>query len=568
MGLKGKLIRIFGIVIVIMIAVGGIGVWKMRTIVREYTGITDDSAPAIQALLSLKSDMNQFRVAEFALLNADNAAAIQQEGNTLRQMGDDMFAQQKKLESLPNLNGQTELMKTYKAAWSDYMTQDVTIKMLTDQSTPEARAEANAILVGTMAQIIIPAREAIDKMVELHVDHSSRQVQAAKRSYTTGTWFMLGTVLFGSVIGLLLGLWYAVRLSRQIKTITLAATAMSKGDLRVQRLEDRSNDELGVLAKAFNQLSQDLRSLTEGIRENAASLLSMTQEVNSSVEQTSQASQEIAVSIQTVATSADQQQCGVNEMSGITQQIIVGLGKVATNSQTVTRSVSLAQAAAENGHQYLNKASGQMTEISQATQLTSRKIYSLEETSTAVGQIVETISSIAEQTNLLALNAAIEAARAGEQGRGFAVVADEVRNLAEQSKQATREIETLISGIRTTITDTVEAMSLSTQEVESGTQVVNQAGLAFVDILREINAVAEEVGTVATSVEEMAVGSAEIAEGMNSLLTSAKESLNSTQTISASAEEQSAAMEQVTASIFTLHEMAQKLHNSVNRFQL
>ena len=568
MGLKGKLMRIFGLVIVIMITVGGIGVWKMRMIVREYSGITDESAPAIQALLSLKSDINQFRVAEFALLNATNEVAIQQENNILRQMGDDMVAQQKKLESFPYLNGQAELMKTYKVAWSNYMTQDVTIKMLTNQYSPEARAEANALLVGTMAQIIIPAREAIDKMVELHVDHSSMQVQAAKRSYTTGTLFMLGTVLFGSLIGLFLGWWYAFRLSRQMKTITLAATAMSQGDLRVQRLEDQSNDELGVLSQAFNQLSQDLRVLTQGIRENADSLLSMTQEVNFSVEQTNHAGQEITVSIQTVAISADQQQRGVNEMSDTLRQIIGGLGEVASNSQTVTRSVNLAQVAAENGHQYLDKASGQMTEISQATQLTSQKIFSLEETSTAVGQIVQTISSIAEQTNLLALNAAIEAARAGEQGRGFAVVADEVRKLAEQSRQATQEIETLISGIRTTITEAVQAMSLSTQEVVSGTQVVSRAGSAFVDILHEINAVAEEVGTVATSVEKMAVGSSEIVEGMKSLLSSAEESLNSTHTISASAEEQSAAMEQVTASIFTLHKMAQKLHDSVNRFQL
>lgn len=568
MGLKGKLLRIFVIVNCIMLAVGGIGVWKMRSIVSAYSGITEVGDPTIQALLRLKSDMNQFRVAEFALLNALDPDSMKLERDTLRQMGDDMVAQQKILEALPNLPGEADLMKIYKQSWGNYLMQDVSVQMLTSRNSVESRNEANTLLAGDMMQAIIPAREAIDKMVALHDEQSKQQIASADLAFHSGTLFMLITVFIGMSLGIILGWWYAARLSRQLKTITKAANIMSKGDLRIQRLEEKSKDELGLLAHAFNQLAEDLRGLTHEIRENADTLVSMTQEVNASVEQTNQASQEIAATIQTVATAADQQQLGVTSMSETIRQISAGLGEVAMNSQTVTRSVTLAQEAAGNGQQFLDKATGQMIEISQATQQTSQKIYSLEEASTAVGQIVQTISSIAGQTNLLALNAAIEAARAGEHGRGFAVVADEVRKLAEQSGQATQEIESLISGIRSTITEAVNAMSHSTRQVESGTNVVNKAAAAFEDILREINDVASEVEAVATSVEEMAAGSEEIVDGMNILLSSAEESLNSTQSISASAEEQSAAMEQVSSSIYTLNEMAQKLHNTVNRFQV
>jgi len=567
-GLRGKLLAIIIVVNLILLTVGGIGIWKMQSIVKLYSQITDESSPTIQALLTLKSDINQYRAAEFGLIAAESLEDTNRQRDVLYAMRDDIIVQKRFLESQPDIPGETELFQEFQTAWDNYSRLDVEVQVLTGRYSPEARVQANELLVGEMADAIIPVQESLDQMVDLHISNSDQQSAAARDALESGTLFMIITVLIGILVGLILGSWYAIRLSRQLKTVTQAATDIAKGDLSIKNIKVSSRDEVGVLSSTFNTLTNDLRALTMEIRQDADSLTGMTVEVNASIEQTNTASQEIAQSIQTVAAVSDMQQTQVNQLHATTALITAGLNEVAHNSQNVTLASNNTQTAAKQGLLCLNEATRQMSEISLATQVTSGKIYSLEGTSRAVGQIVKTISSISEQTNLLALNAAIEAARAGEQGRGFAVVADEIRKLAEKSNNATLEIHTLISSINATITEAVSAMTESNNQVNTGTQVLEQANLAFGDILREIETVVIEVQGVAQAVDKMTAGNEEIIEGINNILVSTQDSLTSTQEISAAAEEQSAAMQEVTASVHELSNMTQKLHQAVSRFVL
>jgi methyl-accepting chemotaxis protein len=346
------------------------------------------------------------------------------------------------------------------------------------------------------------------------------------------------------------------------------------------------------LANAANQAGQATNQISNTIQQVAKG----TADQASSITKTAAAIDQMAKATEGVAKGAQEQSRAISRTSEITSQINTAIQQVMGNAGSVSRDSAVAAEAARSGAVTVDETLQGMQSIKAKVGASAEKVQEMGQRSGEIGAIVETIEDIASQTNLLALNAAIEAARAGEHGKGFAVVADEVRKLAERSSQATKEIGGLIAGIQLTVAEAVKAMDEGSKEVEIGVASANKAGTALSDILtaaqavndqaalagkaaEEMNAASGElvnaVDTVSAVVEEntaateeMAANSTEVTQAVESIASVSEENSAAIEEVSASAEEMSAQVEEVTASAQSLEELAHNLQQVVNRFKL
>lgn len=391
------------------------------------------------------------------------------------------------------------------------------------------------------------------------------EVTGAVSALTAITMATIAVVL---LIASLLIVGYARHIARPIIGLEAAASRIAGGDISLTKLGIVSNDELGRLGQAFEKMTENLQLLIRKINAATDHVATSTEELTASAEQSSQAASQVAVAIGDVATGAERQLKAVDETGAIVGQMSAGAKHIAAQVDTVAETSTKSMAAAQEGSKVVDKTITQMGNIADIVARSSQVVTRLGERSTEIGQIVNSIASIAGQTNLLALNAAIEAARAGEQGRGFAVVADEVRKLAEESQEAAKQIAGLVASIQQDTGSAVLAMTEGSQEVDLGISVVNEAGQAFREIFRSFNEVTEEIQEIAAAAQQMTKSSQQVVAAVNEISVICKQTASQAQTVSTATEEQSATMVEVASSSQALASMAEDLNVAVNKFKV
>ena len=277
---------------------------------------------------------------------------------------------------------------------------------------------------------------------------------------------------------------------------------LKRGDLTIRAKV--TEDVTGAIADAINSTIEELRRLVTGINAAATHVTSATAEAQSVSSQLLQAAQKQATEIQGTGQSVAEMTVSMHQVS-----------KSASDSASVAKT---SLAAAEKGSSAVQNAIRGMNDIREQIQETSKRIKRLGESSQEIGEIVQLISDITEQTNVLALNAAIQAASAGEAGRGFTVVAEEVQRLAERSGEATRHIGAIVKSIQRDTQDAVEAMERSTRGVVEGTKTADEAGDALRDIEQISNRLAELIGAISNSTQQHAGAAAKVAANMKAIL--------------------------------------------------
>lgn len=377
-------------------------------------------------------------------------------------------------------------------------------------------------------------------------------------------------VISGIAVILAIGIGYVVSrlISRPVVRLKSSVETIASGDLTADDLSVTNKDEIGELVHSFTVMKNNLRGLIQQVRISAEQVAASAEELTASAEQTSKATEQIASTVQEVASGSEQQAASVGQSAQIVQEMAQGIQQIAANAQQVSASSIQAAQVAEEGNRAIQTAGEQMGSIHDKVNDLAAIIKELGERSAEIGQIVQVISDIASQTNLLALNAAIEAARAGEHGRGFAVVADEVRKLAEQSAASANQIHDVISLIHGQMEKAVTSMDQVKDEVNEGMDVVTQAGTSFAHIQRSVNDVAVQIQEVSASAQQMSASVEEIVRSITLIREVANETAAGTQNVSAAAEEQLASMEEISSSALALAKMSEDLQQHISRFRV
>ncbi|MEY9977504.1 methyl-accepting chemotaxis protein [Lysinibacillus sp. RC79] len=352
-----------------------------------------------------------------------------------------------------------------------------------------------------------------------------------------------------------------------IEKLKFAVQRAEAGELNFS-VDYDSKDELGVLTSSFSHMIAQLRDLIGQVKQSSEQMAAFSVELSASAEQTSEASEHIASVTLEVASGSDDQVRTIIETSDVVNHMVQDVQTIARNSTNVSEAAIQAEQLSVDGNDIIKTAVQQMNSIQTSIGSLSNVISGLGERSGEIGQIVEVITGIAAQTNLLALNAAIEAARAGEHGKGFAVVSEEVRKLAEESSVSAQRISELITGIQTETNRAVDSMQFTTNEVETGINNVNIAGQSFEKIQHAINEVSVQIQGVSSSVQQMVAGVNQMTKSMEQINGIAQSSAEGTQNISAATEEQLASMQEITASTSALSKMAEDLQEKTNMFEV
>lgn len=449
--------------------------------------------------------------------------------------------------------------------------------------------------------------------------------EKAMQSANQGVYFKIFAL--GAVILLVIAVCayvFANTMSKRVNLLTASMGMAEEGDLSQNITQDCGSDELGDLARSYNRMIDNMRNLIDEVLTTGTEVSGTSKELAQNAEQATRATEQVAGAMGELASGSSQVQGNIQTTADLLSQLNESINQINKGAQVQATSVNdasmtIGQMAASitevdkmaqdlssvteetnevanKGKEAVEKTLNEMEMIKESVFQAAGQIKSLGEQSSHIGQIIQVIDDIAEQTNLLALNAAIEAARAGEHGKGFAVVADEVRKLAERSGKATKEIAELITTIQKGTDKAVQAMEKDTQEVEIGSKLAHDAAQALAEIISMINKATEQIHKISGAADILSAGSTKAVEAIDSvagiteenlattdeMTTNSKQVIDSvdsifklaegtaetTQAVSASAQELTASSEEVAAFANKLADLSEKLKTSISVFRV
>ena len=458
--------------------------------------------------------------------------------------------------------------ESFKAGGSKLMTMRPPENAATDRlAMADHRNAAMAVYEKECMPYAVKAGDTTGAMQKAVLDKSDEMMKKSEDAVGSMVMMLIGVVVAVIVVLIVVSLMVTKGVTNPLDEMVAILDNLRKGDFRESHLDTERADEFGFMAIALRDMRTTVSKLIQKTNSSAEQLAASSEELTASAHQSAQASEQVAQSVTNSASAVVEQQQQIGEAMESIEKAGVAIQNLDKTTQSVSKHVGTANDEASAGTQAVQDAVSQIISVEKIVNDSALTVDKLGERSKEIGQIVEAISGIAEQTNLLALNAAIEAARAGEHGRGFAVVSEEVRKLAEESQEAAQKIATLIGDIQNDTTNAVDSMQKGNAAVRRGTQSVEKLRDTFKLIQESSDNVVKEVKVMVNELNVVSQATETIREKTTIISDKSAGVSTEMESVSAASEEQSASAEEIASASDELARLAQDLQGSLKDFK-
>jgi methyl-accepting chemotaxis protein len=550
----------FGSALFLMFIMVGFAYYEMNSIKNTYENLLNNSIKKANLIHQLVESEKEIELATrgYLLLGNQNSLTVLADSESQYNILNKKISTMDKSVNEGNVFSQMQNFSEQYAQVSDKM---IDLKKKNDPSYVSVLSKDGYPLVTGF-------RAKANEMIQIQDKQTAQIRNEANSKVATIQIILLLFSVFALLISGIIAFYIGNSLSKRIKIFSNAARKIADGDLSQEKIKIRANDEIGDLGISFNDMTQNLRNLIKKINMSAEQMAAASEELFATTEQSTQVTEQITSAIQEVASGSEVQVESSEESAIAMEEVAMGTQKIAESALTVKESAEKTSTLSEHGQISINKAIQQMTTIEEETVNMVTDIQHLKDRSLEIGEIIEVITNITEQTNLLALNAAIEAARAGEHGKGFAVVADEVRKLADQSRTSASQIVELIEHIQKDTEKVSQSITTSSKEVVLGKTIIFETGKDFREILTAVSHVNEQIQEVSAASEQISANTQQAAASVSQLSSIAKEASAKSQNVAAASQEQLASVEEITSATESLSELAQEMQEVVARFKI
>ncbi|GAA0471014.1 methyl-accepting chemotaxis protein [Alkalibacillus silvisoli] len=413
--------------------------------------------------------------------------------------------------------------------------------------------------------------EAIDSLQELRgmvVEEFNASAVDTRNAMLQIQAFLIGGLIASAVIAIIFLTIISRNVNKSINSVVKVADQISEGDLTVDDIPYNGQDEVGRLAQSMNAMKANLKNIIGSVSNASESVTSQGNLVNQAAKEVSEGSEQIASTMQELSSGSETQAQSASSISEMMEQLLSKLQYSYESGDNVSQSSEEVLSMANEGRDMMAQSVTQMQQIHSLVEDSVQKVKGLDHQSNEISKLVQVIEDIAEQTNLLALNAAIEAARAGEHGKGFAVVADEVRKLAEQVSHSVGDITGIVNSIQNESKEVTQSLESGYAGVEEGSQQIKNTQQTFIQINESISDVVSKIQEITSNLKDVMNDSQEMNKSVEEIASISEESAAGVEETAASVEQANSSMEEITSAADDLTKLAEQLNGQVQKFKL